>query len=210
MRKVLDKINKTLSAASLFIMLILVVWQVFTRYALKNPSTWSEELVSFLFAWSTLFGSSLIVSERGHLNIPAFVETKSPQFQKNMAILSEIMILLFSLFVLTYGGIRITRLALNQMTSSLGLAIGLFYIPLPLTGIINILYSLMNIADISKGKVEFIQAKSSSDSSERLISKSNDIKDLDKSENLNNSNNTTENIKSENKLVFESDSNKGE
>ena len=217
MRKVLDKINRFLSAATLFVMLIFVIWQVFTRYILKNPSTWSEELVSFLFAWTTLFGASLIVSERDHMNIPAFVETKSPVFQKNMAIFSEIMIFLFSLFVLTYGGIRITNLALNQMTSSLGVAIGIFYIPLPFTGIINMIYSLMNIVDIAKGRVVFIQAESAAASSERIanqasVAKFENENDIDKlKENKSKTKKSDYKIpQNDDKLVFESNSNKGE
>ena len=191
MRKILDKVNRFLSAATLFAMLILVVWQVFTRYILKNPSTWSEELVGFLFAWSTLFGASLIVSERGHMNIPAFVETKSIRFQKHIAIFSEIMVFSFSLFVLTYGGIRITKLALNQMTSSIGVAVGLFYVALPLTGFINMIYSLMNIFDIGKGKLSFAQIDSDSESAERVASK---LAKFDKENNL-------ENVSEENNIL---------
>lgn len=32
------------------------------------------ELVSYLFAWMSLLGASLITSERGHMNIPVVVE----------------------------------------------------------------------------------------------------------------------------------------
>lgn len=47
----------------------------------ENPSTWSEELVSYLFAWMSLLGASLITSERGHMNIPVVVE-RMPQAMK--------------------------------------------------------------------------------------------------------------------------------
>lgn len=214
MRKVLDKTMKFLSAATLFVMLILVVWQVFTRYILKNPSTWSEELVGYLFAWSTLFGASLIVSERGHMNIPVFVDTKSPNVQKKAAIFSEVIIFLFSLAVLTYGGIRITRLALNQMTSSLGVAIGLFYIPLPLTGIINMIYSICNIRMIINGEVEFIKAESASESSTREANKASEVAKYESptgngASPENTTNNSISNSETDdNKVVIESD--KGE
>ena len=82
MRKVLDNILKFLTGISLLVMFILVVWQVFTRYILNTPSTWSEELVAYLFAWSTLFGASLVVSEKGHMNIPVIAERSNPKIQK--------------------------------------------------------------------------------------------------------------------------------
>lgn len=59
-RKVLNRIMNVLAGVSLIAMTALTCWQVFTRYVLNNPSTWSEELVGYLFAWASLFGASLI------------------------------------------------------------------------------------------------------------------------------------------------------
>ena len=70
LRNVLNKILNVLAGVSLLAMVVLTCWQVFTRYILQNPSSWSEELVSYLFAWASLFGASLVTSERGHMNIP--------------------------------------------------------------------------------------------------------------------------------------------
>ena len=47
-----------------------------------------------------------------------------------------------------YGGIQITSLAMGQMTSSLGVPIGIFYVVLPLSGALNIIYTILNIVDI--------------------------------------------------------------
>ena len=41
------------------------------------------------------------------------------------------------------------KLGLGQMTSSLGLPIGVFYIILPLSGVLNIVYTILNIVDIA-------------------------------------------------------------
>ena len=78
-RKVLNHIMNVLAGVSLIAMTALTCWQVFTRYVLNNPSTWSEELVGYLFAWASLFGASLITGERGHMNIPvvALIDTNS-------------------------------------------------------------------------------------------------------------------------------------
>lgn len=175
MRKVLDKIMKVLAGASLLVMFLLVVWQVFTRYILNEPSTWSEELVAYLFAWSTLFGASLVVSEKGHMNIPVLVEKRSPQVQKVLTIFSELMLLVFSITVLTMGGLAITKLALGQMTSSLGVPVGYFYIPLPITGLINIIYTLLNITDILKGKVKFVRAKSTEEIASNMANDTEEV-----------------------------------
>ncbi len=73
LRSVLDRILNVLAGVSFLAMVALTCWQVFTRYILKNPSSWSEELVSYLFAWMALLGASIVVGERGHKNIPLLV-----------------------------------------------------------------------------------------------------------------------------------------
>jgi len=38
---------------------------------------------------------------------------------------------------------------MGQMTSSLGVPIGIFYVVLPLSGALNIIYTILNIVDIA-------------------------------------------------------------
>ena len=138
-----------LAGASFLAMVLLTCWQVFTRYILQNPSSWSEELVSYLFAWMSLLGASLVVGERGHMNIPIVVERMSDRWRKVFAIFAELVALAFAGVILIFGGIQITSLAMGQMTSSLGLPIGVFYVILPISGLINIIYTILNIVDIA-------------------------------------------------------------
>lgn len=135
-------------------MVILTCWQVLTRYVLKDPSTWSEELVGYLFAWMSLMGASLVTCERGHMNIPILVEKYSAGVQKILNCLGELIAFLFSAVILTSGGFQITTLAMGQMTSSLGVPIGISYIVLPLCGILNMIYTVLNMIDILKDRTE--------------------------------------------------------
>ena len=65
------------------VMVILVCWQVFTRYVLSSPATWTEEFVSYV-AWMAL----LVLHRfwRDHMNIPVVVDKMSLPC-KNLAIL---------------------------------------------------------------------------------------------------------------------------
>lgn len=154
LRMILDKILNALAGVSFLAMVVLVCWQVLTRYILGNPSSWSEELVSYLFAWMALLGASLVVGERGHMNIPILVERVSPSFRKVLLIFAEIIAFLFAAIILVYGGMQITSLAMGQMTSSLGVPVGVFYVVLPLSGVLNMIYAIVNIYDITKGNIQ--------------------------------------------------------
>lgn len=151
LRTVLDKILRVLCGVSFIAMVVLTCWQVFTRYVLGNPSSWSEELVAYLFGWMSLLGASLVVGERGHMNIPILIDRLNPTMKKAFHIFSEIVALIFAAAILVYGGVQITSLAMGQMTSSLGVAVGVFYVVLPLSGVLNVIYAIINIIEIANG-----------------------------------------------------------
>ena len=157
MSRIRDYLNRglyVLAGGSFVLMTLLTCWQVFTRYILGRPSSWSEELVSYLFAWMALFGASLVVGERGHMNIPLLVEKSTPNVRKGLSILAEVIAALFAGIILVFGGIQITDLAMAQMTSALGVPVGVFYVVLPLSGILNIVYCILNIVQIMTAEEE--------------------------------------------------------
>lgn len=153
-RNGITRILNGLAGISFLAMVLLTCWQVLTRYVLQNPSTWSEELVGYLFAWMSLLGASLVTCERGHMNIPIIVERFSEPIQKLLNCLGEVIAFLFSAVILVFGGVQITTLAMGQMTSSLGVPIGIFYIVLPLCGVLNMIYTVLNIINIIQGRTE--------------------------------------------------------
>lgn len=152
LRTILNKILELLAGLSFFVMVALTCWQVFTRYVLARPSSWSEELVSYLFAWMALFGACIVTGERGHMNIPVVVEHMEKRGRMCFSLFSELVAGIFSAVILVFGGIRITSLAMGQMTSSLGVPAGVFYVVLPISGLLNIAYTILNICEIVKKK----------------------------------------------------------
>lgn len=152
-RNVLNKILDVLAGGSMAVMVILTTYQVITRYVFKAPSTWSEELVGYLFGWSTLFGATIVSGERGHMNIPIIIDRFSPTLRKAFHIFGEVIAFLFSATILVFGGIQVSRLAMGQQTSSLGVAVGVFYWAMPLCGVVILLYSVMNIIGIANGSI---------------------------------------------------------
>ena len=151
-RVVLNTVLAVLGGGSFAVMVALTCWQVFTRYVLGAPSTWSEELVGYLFAWMALFGACLVTGERGHMNIPILGDMAPGAGKKALLCLAEIIAFLFSAVILVYGGLRITKLAMGQMTSALGVPVGVFYAVLPLCGGINLLYTAMNLVEIIRNR----------------------------------------------------------
>ena len=152
-RTALNKALELLAGLSMAVMVILTTYQVIARYIFNSPSTWSEELVGYLFGWSTLFGATIVSGERGHMNIPILVDRMNPGMRKAFHILWEVVAFLFSATILVFGGFQVSKLAMGQQTSSLGVAVGVFYWVMPICGVIILVYSVLNIIGIANGSI---------------------------------------------------------
>ncbi|WP_062532055.1 TRAP transporter small permease [Jeotgalibaca dankookensis] len=152
-RFIIDKVMRIFCAVAFASMVLLTVWQVLTRYILNSPSTWSEELASYIFAWVTILGAAYVFGKREHMAIPIFVELFPIKTQRILAIISEIIILIFAVVILVYGGISITLLGMGQLSSSLGIQMGVFYSVIPISGVFTAIYSILNIYDLSTNNV---------------------------------------------------------
>ena len=152
-RNILNKTLNLLAGLSMAVMVILTTYQVIARYIFNSPSTWSEELVGYLFGWSTMFGATIVSGERGHMNIPILVDRMNPTMRKAFHIIWEVVAFIFSAAILVFGGFQVSNLAMGQQTSSLGVAVGVFYWVMPICGVVILLYSVMNIIGIANGTI---------------------------------------------------------
>ncbi len=127
-----------------------VLWQVFTRFVLKNPSSFTEELARYLLIWVGLLGASYVTGRKMHLAIDVVINRLTGRARRLVEYLIEVSILVFAFFVMVFGGIRlvIITLTLNQISAVLRIKLGYVYLVLPLSGLILVFYSLLFIAEI--------------------------------------------------------------
>ena len=127
-----------------------VLWQVFTRFLLKNPSSFTEELARYLLIWIGLLGASYVAGRKMHLAIDIVVNRLTGRARILAEYLIEVSILVFAFFVMVFGGIRlvIITLTLNQISAVLRIKLGYVYLVLPLSGLILLFYSILFITEI--------------------------------------------------------------
>lgn len=131
-------------------MLVLdVVWGVFTRFVLGEQADWTEELARFLLVWVALLGGAVAFGTKGHLGVDYFVGKFHPDVQKLMAVVVHLIVLFFAGVVFIYGGGSVVTdaLAMEQMTPALGLKMGHVYLALPLAGIFMTIYTIENLVE---------------------------------------------------------------
>ncbi|MGR6980586.1 TRAP transporter small permease [Testudinibacter sp. P27/CKL/0425] len=143
-KNIIDKIMEYLCILIVFLMCILVTYQVVTRYIFDNPSAISEILSRYLFIWLILFGGAYVFGLREHMSI-SFVKLKLPKkIQIYLDMFSELIIVIFSSAIMILGGYSITTRQMLQMDSSLQLPIGVVYMAIPISGVIMLFYFIYN------------------------------------------------------------------
>jgi TRAP-type C4-dicarboxylate transport system permease small subunit len=124
------------------ILVVDVIWQVFTRFVLNDPSSWTEELAIMLLIWVSMLGAAVVFQEKGHLGVDYFVEKASPQNRLWVEGLVQILILFFAVSLLVVGGSQLAfRVMENQQLSpALGVNMGYVYLVVPVSGLFIVLF----------------------------------------------------------------------
>lgn len=155
-KKYMDLILESVCGLLLVAMLAVVVWQVISRVVLQNPSTITEEFVRFSLVWLTMLASAYVVGKKSHLAVTLLSDTLTGSKKRILEIVIQMLFILFALIIMIYGGARATSLTMSQISPSLGLPMGIVYLSVPVSGVLILLYSILNLIELMKNKVTVI------------------------------------------------------
>lgn len=152
-KKILDKITSYSSVVIFITMVLMVTYQVISRYFFKSPSSVTEILTRYCFVWLIIISATYMFGQREHIYI-SVVKDKMPKTVKMVvSIIIECVTICFASFVMVYGGFVITRMNLVQFDSILHIPTGIIYSIIPICGVIIIFYSIYNIGlELKKNK----------------------------------------------------------
>lgn len=144
-----DVILKWILVFIMAAMTINVLWQVFTRFIMQDPSSYTEELARYMLIWIGILGASYVAGQKLHLAIDLLSTKLNSKNKSYLEIVIQLSIFLFSFFVMVIGGIRLVQitLTLNQISAALQIPLGYVYSVVPISGIIMMYYSLTFILE---------------------------------------------------------------
>ncbi len=147
-KKILDRVLYWITAVLFTLLVIIVVWQIFSRQILQNPATWTDEGARQTFVWLGLFASAFVFGERGHVAVEFIVRKFPAGVEKVIAIVVQVIVLAFALIALVWGGWRASQNAWTQELSALPFTFGQMYLALPISGVLMAFYSVYYIQGI--------------------------------------------------------------
>jgi TRAP-type C4-dicarboxylate transport system permease small subunit len=125
--------------------------QVFFRYVIENPPTWTEELARFLFAWQIFLAAGLAFGRGSHIVVDVLFLVLPGMGRRLLAAATGMLVLGF-LAVLVRVGISMVRLTSDTYSTAMHLNMGIVYASLPLGAAISVLYVVMHLIDVVRGK----------------------------------------------------------
>ena len=157
MIKIHHQITKILEVIMVILMSVLVIdvlWQVFSRYLLSSPSSFTDELAGFLLIWVGVLGAAYVAGKKEHLAIDILIQRSPPVRQKRLQYIIHSLVFLFALLVMVVGGIILmyTRFVLQVKSAALQLPLGYVYIVLPISGLIIMFYEAFHILELNKSR----------------------------------------------------------
>jgi TRAP-type C4-dicarboxylate transport system permease small subunit len=161
-RTAIDRLLAGTICALMGAMVINVLWQVFTRFVLRNPSSFTEELARYMMIWVGLLGSAYATGRKSHLALDLVTSKLEGGRKRASEILIQSCVLLFALTVMIGGGGRLVwiQLSLGQHSAALQVKLGYVYLAVPLAGVFVAFYSVVFLLEAFRGETEAAQQSS--------------------------------------------------
>lgn len=144
-KKVVDNLLALFCIIVMVMLVICVVWQVFSRYVLAQPSTSTDEIARFSMIWVGLLGAAYATGKRKHLNIDLFTSELTGVRKLFNQLFINIAIFFFAATVMVWGGLSLLLgvYETGQLSPALQMPMAYVYLVLPLSGVLICWYSLL-------------------------------------------------------------------
>lgn len=148
--KILLKLQENMGIFLIYLIVLLTAAQVFSRYILKNPLGWTEELVRFVFIWSIFVGAVIASKNRQHIKVEVLRKYFSDSVNTFIEIFINLSIVVFFIYIIP-SAFRYALYAYHIKSVALGISMFFVYISLPLCGLFMTIYYISHIIkDIHK------------------------------------------------------------
>ena len=145
--KVLDTVMRFLMALAMLTLLVFGTWQIFTRWVLGNPSTFTDELLRYVLIIAGFLGSAYCFYRDEHLALTLITDKAKGPFKLALDIFIEVCILFFVIYVFIFGGFKLANTATN-VSSVMHIPMKSLYMVEPICGILIVLARILKYVNM--------------------------------------------------------------
>jgi TRAP-type C4-dicarboxylate transport system permease small subunit len=146
-RRTIDNILAHLLVLIMAVMVLNVLWQVFSRYFMGSPSSFTDELARYLMIWIGILGAAYVAGKNMHVAIDVLPSRLSDSAQHKLKQLVRACIIFFCLLAMVIGGSRLVYITyvLDQFSPALNVPLAVVYAVIPLSGLLIIYYKISDM-----------------------------------------------------------------
>lgn len=150
MRTRIDSILGKVLVLIMSVMVLNVLWQVFTRYVTGDPSSFTDELARYLMIWIGVLGAAYVSGRNLHVAIDILPTRYNERTQKRLKAIVTLLVILFVLSAFVIGGSRLVYISyvLGQQSPALQLPLAVVYVIIPISGILIMYYKLSDLKQL--------------------------------------------------------------
>lgn len=145
LKRPIDRILEAALVLLFFTLFVCVIIQVFTRYVMNDPAVFTEEASRFAIIWLSLLGTAYACGKLEHMAYTMLPEklsgAKLTAHMRSVALI----VLLFGVSVMVYGGGKLVLRALQfeQLSATLAVPMGYVYLCIPISGVLIVFYQIL-------------------------------------------------------------------
>ncbi|WP_242158649.1 TRAP transporter small permease [Aestuariivivens sediminis] len=150
LRKKIDKLLGNTLIIIMSVMVINVLWQVFTRFIVGTPSSFTDELARYLMIWLGILGAAYVSGRNMHVAIDVLPQRAGTATQRKLKFIVYVLIIIFAILAMVIGGSRLVYITyvLDQQSPALQIPLALVYLAIPLSGLLIIFYKVSDILNM--------------------------------------------------------------
>ena len=142
-----------LAISVLFVLVVDVLWGVFTRKILGDQARWSEELARFLLVWISFLGGAIAYLDDKHLGVDLLFSHFDRSARRLSKIVTHGLVFAFAAGIMGIGGTQlvIDRFDSGQLLPALEIPKAWFYLAVPTSGYLIGMFALGNVIALIAG-----------------------------------------------------------
>jgi len=139
--EIMDRLINWFLAMLMATMVVIIAAQVWYRFVLNNPLSWSEEAGRYLFVWISFMGAAAGVRYQVHLGIDLMDKLLPPKLYRWAVVLVNLVIQIF-LAMIIYWGFKILGVIKFQESASMHISMAYPYLAVPVGSIFMFINSV--------------------------------------------------------------------
>lgn len=153
LKKLDEKFEETILCILLVLMTIILGIQIIARYVFGNSLAWSEELVRYLFVWSTFLGIPYCIRRKSSIKVDQFRALMPDSVQKILLFLDKIIIfvLFLILAIFSFNVVKNTYIS-GQTSAAMGIPMWLVQVSVFIGAVLSMIRIIQNFMDLIKSR----------------------------------------------------------